>query len=78
MLAAADEPLSVNTVVSELADRVADPGDHDAVYHCSILLHHVHLPKLEDCGVIEYQDETVTLTADADEVLALLPGDAVT
>jgi len=50
--------------LEELAERVVAPnaddgsGDREAA---AISLHHVHLPKLADCGVIEYdaRNETV-------------------
>lgn len=40
--------------VSSLADRIGDSEDEQAV---RVRLHHQHLPKMHDAGVVEYDRE---------------------
>ena len=65
--------------LSELAERVADPdvrgassverrssranADVSAAERVAIQLHHVHLPKLADYGLVEYDRREKTVTA---------------
>ena len=50
--------------LGELTDRVAmraddvDADDGEAVERIAIGLHHVHLPKMDDAGVVDYYPES--------------------
>ena len=68
-------PVDVSTLADELSarlrehdpDRVRTPDD------LQIALHHVHLPKLEAAGVVEWSDDRVRLVPDeyVDRLLSL-------
>jgi len=62
-----ETPPSLDPIAAALSTRTDDLTREDA----QIALHHVHLPKLEDAGLVEYGD-TVELTDRAEESLALL------
>ncbi|SFR66829.1 hypothetical protein SAMN04487947_3355 [Halogeometricum rufum] len=52
--------VSLDAVARVVADREtdADVPDDETVERVAISLHHVHLPKLHDAGVVEYDTET--------------------
>lgn len=45
-------------ITSRLLDRSADELPEDVVEDLRTELHHVHLPLLDDCGVIEYDSRS--------------------
>lgn len=50
--------------LDELASRVeVDPGEENRQSGGAAKLHHVHLPKLHDAGVITYDADSQTVTA---------------
>lgn len=55
----------------------ADAGDEDALADARrrirVGLHHNHLPRLADGDLISYDDETVTATAELDEIAQAVP-----
>ncbi|WP_254536245.1 DUF7344 domain-containing protein [Halomarina litorea] len=63
-----DGEMTLDDLRSRLADRVSDERN------AGIRLHHVHLPKLEDAGLLTYDPEThvVTPTETADAVRSLV------
>jgi|GEM_PF-1610536 len=54
-----------------LAGALAEWSDDLSLEDARIALHHVHLPKLQQAGLVEY-DETVRLTDEADGSLDLV------
>ena len=64
-------PITRPELTAALADKEDDDADAsaDAQRRMRIALHHNHLPRLADAGVIEYDDDTVTATPQL-EVLA--------
>lgn len=67
---AAATTLSLQTVTDRVADRLATepPLSDDDRHRLRSKLHHVHLPKLADCSVIDHDSEarTVRLRTDLD------------
>lgn len=55
------EPLTLDELVAEIArsEGAASPGEGDAI---RLELHHCHLPKLADAGLVRYDRETNRLT----------------
>lgn len=52
-------PIGLDDLAAAIAEREADDtADADAVERVAISLHHVHLPKLVDAGVIRYDPES--------------------
>jgi DNA-binding transcriptional ArsR family regulator len=68
-LAQRETPPALDHLAGALAEWSDDLSREDA----RIALHHVHLPKLEEAGLVTY-DDTVELTDDADESLDLIDG----
>lgn len=66
-LAQRGTPPTLDPLAAALAEWSDDLSHEDA----RIALHHVHLPKLEDAGLVEY-DDTVALTDDAADSLDLV------
>ncbi|WP_135364930.1 DUF7344 domain-containing protein [Halosimplex halophilum] len=66
-LAQRETPPALDPLAGALATWNDDRSREDA----RIALHHVHLPKLEDAGLVTYGD-TVELTDDADASLDLV------
>lgn len=69
VLRAAEEPLSLTEVAIELTRRHGGPdgpGREDPA-DVRVALHHRHLPKLADAGLVEYDaaEKTVALAASA-------------
>jgi hypothetical protein len=57
-----------------LADSEAnDDGSVDARRRIRIALHHNHLPKLAEAGLITYDDESVTATAELEQIAQVVP-----
>jgi len=64
---------------SLLADSPPDGATNGVAVDVDVSMHHVHLPKLVDYGLVEYDEETNRVTRgpnfeDAAEVLELLDG----
>lgn len=61
---------TIQDVAAFVAERAAQTGD-EAVDHERLLseLHHTHLPKLADAGLVEYDPATETVTYRGDRVL---------
>lgn len=53
----ADEPLSVTELAARVAEREADTVDADHRQRVAIALGQVHLPKLDDAGVVRYDPD---------------------
>lgn len=57
-----EKTLEFDALVEEVADRVqdgnAEPASDDQRQRVRIALHHTHLPKLEEAGMIDYEAET--------------------
>jgi len=52
-------PVDFTDLARAVADREFDGGaDPDQVERVAVSLHHVHLPKMADCGVVEYDPST--------------------
>ncbi len=72
MISAADGGLRYDHAVTKLADQFGETDDHDARERWELLLHHVHVPKLADAGVIERRENQLRLGDQADVVLDFL------
>lgn len=62
-----DGSSSVDDLVSRVSSSVDVPADPDEIHqHVAIMLHHVHLPMMDDAGIIEYNHiEKVVHVTDA-------------
>jgi hypothetical protein len=52
-----DDALAFDTLAEEVAHQMQPDGGPDHRRHVRISLHHVHLPKLDEAGLIEYDTE---------------------
>lgn len=69
----AGEPVSVDRLVDEVAENERpDPGPANHRDRVAIDLHHVHLPKLADTGVVEHDPLDGTVTYEGPESIAIL------
>lgn len=66
-LADRDAPLSLSELADDVVDRREEADDSAAV---RTALHHVHLPKLAEVGIVEYDPEANRVTAVRDGSLA--------
>lgn len=55
-----DAPIPVRTLAKNLSQP---PGDAGSIGALTIELHHHHLPKLDEAGLLEYDVEARTVTA---------------
>lgn len=55
--------MTLEELASEVVDRRHDSTDEDAIERARTSLHHVHLPKMVDIGVIDYDPETKRVQA---------------
>lgn len=60
-------------LTATLAGSDADDDSVAARRRIRIALHHNHLPKLAEAGLITYDDETVTATAELEQVAQAIP-----
>lgn len=58
ILAERDEAISLEELASELANRAGDESGAAGATDAAIGLHHIHLPKLDTVGLIDYDPET--------------------
>jgi hypothetical protein len=56
--------MGLRTIADDVArqDAGIDAGNQEAVDRVATRLHHVHLPKLDDAGLLEYEPTTQTVT----------------
>lgn len=60
-------PTSRRTLAREVAEREGDgEPSRDAVEETLVTLHHVHLPKLVDAGIVEYDGDEMTVASRSD------------
>lgn len=59
-LADRDVPLELSALAEDVVDRSGEAVEPTDV---AVSLHHVHLPKLAECGVVEYDSESNRVTA---------------
>lgn len=70
-----DTPMALNDLAEEVAVREYDSPITEIsvtqVKEVSISLHHVHVPRMEDAGLVEYErdDNLVALSEDGQEVI---------
>lgn len=62
--------MEVSALVDQVAERVRDgePPDDDHRQRVHTALHHIHLPQLEDCGMIVHDTETNQVRNGTDEL----------
>lgn len=73
-LRSSDRPVSVDDLSSELAAWEDDASSNHASGRVALSLLHVHLPKLADAGLVEYDEQwrRVALADDVDELHSML------
>lgn len=54
ILAERSEPISLGTLAEQVLGREAEGDGEPALDEVTISLHHVHLPAMDDLGLIEY------------------------
>ncbi|MDJ1432439.1 hypothetical protein [Halostagnicola sp. A-GB9-2] len=64
------EAMQVSALVDQVAERIRDeePPDDDHRQRVHTALHHIHLPQLEDCGMIVHNTETNQVRNSTDEL----------
>ena len=65
-----DGELRVDELAERLAAWEAERGEPAAPDRVASMLHHVHLPKLADIGLVEYDPEAATVEPGADAGVA--------
>ena len=79
VLAEREPPIDVGTLGQAVAERERSAPDEQTVHHVRMSLHHAHLPKLADAGLVEYDWERCVVEEAVDELDSLLGSvDAVT
>lgn len=67
ILSEQDPPIDLSQLAAAVASREtgtdSDESPAETTDEIAIGLHHVHLPKLDDAGVIDYNAETNTVTS---------------
>ena len=62
----ADEtgPLALDELATAVAERESgvDPAEPGTVSNVAVTLHHIHLPKMDDLGVVDYDSPTKRIT----------------
>lgn len=66
--------VELETLAADVAEREAesDAVEDGSVESVTIALHHAHLPRLDDAGVVDYDPETRQVDPDAELVEAVL------
>jgi len=54
VLAERTTPVGIDELAAEIVSRESDSEDSEHVERVATLLHHNHLPKLSDSGIIDY------------------------
>lgn len=62
VVSAADRPLRVDALAAELVDRGVTA--HEEPDRMRVALHHAHLPKLDDCSVLEFDADAGIVSRD--------------
>lgn len=70
-LATEAETVDIDVVATEVASHI-DPQTAERIDAIRASLHHQHLPKLDDAGVLDYDSPTGTVRADP-QITALRP-----
>ncbi|MFC7140234.1 hypothetical protein ACFQMA_10375 [Halosimplex aquaticum] len=72
VVAARTGPVSRAAIARELAARdVSMSSSPDAVHSVEIQLHHVHLPKLDDAGLVDYDADAETVASSETDTSAV-------
>ncbi|MFC6719098.1 hypothetical protein ACFQGT_07335 [Natrialbaceae archaeon GCM10025810] len=68
------EPLAVDQLAELIAAEIYENPSEGESYDIRLVLHHAHLPRLEECDVISYDraDRTIELRPNFDVLLPLL------
>lgn len=66
-----DAPIPLQTLAENLSQPAGDASD---VKTLTIELHHHHLPKLDEAGLLDYDVEARTVTADGGSLIGDLLG----
>lgn len=65
VLRSESEPVALEDMAKTVAHREGRGTDEESVERVAITLHHVHLPMMDDVGVIDYDpDECLVVTAE--------------
>lgn len=51
------EPLALEALAARIAEDETDSESDETVHSVSISLHHLHLPKMDEMGVLDYDAE---------------------
>lgn len=72
VLAEREPPTALRDLAADIAVLEADQNDGsaDATDNIALTLHHSHLPKLDDAGVVDYDAEANAVTAARPEALS--------
>ncbi|WP_232686894.1 DUF7344 domain-containing protein [Halobacterium zhouii] len=77
VLADADGPVRFERLAEAVATREAAPDGREEADDVAVALHHVHLPRLAEVGVIEYDPETKQVGTDQTDLERLRDGRSV-
>ena len=63
VLAGTTGTVELDTLAAEIATREdgIDASDEEAIEHVTLTLHHAHLPKMADVGVLDYDPATALI-----------------
>lgn len=72
VVADSDGPLTLHELASAVAEREADAPDADDAEAVAISLHHVHLPRIADAGIVTYDtaDKRIEQVGDVPTIAA--------
>lgn len=59
ILAGREDPIALDALAAAVAERGVDGSDVDEI---ATTLHHIHLPKLVDAGIVEYDPSANRIT----------------
>lgn len=52
------EPLALDVLAARIAEGETESEGEETIHSVSISLHHFHLPKMDEMGVLDYDAET--------------------